>query len=508
MRRCSLLLICLLVFCPAFAMAQQTRKVVFIAGKKSHGPGDHEYEKAMRLLAHCLRNAENLKGYRTEVHLYGWPEDPRTLDDADCIVLYSDGSDHNELDHPLLVGDRLEQMRKQMKRGAGLVLLHYATFAPVKRGGPEYLDWVGGFFDYETGSAPNKWYSAIKFCEAKPEPASPNHPISRGVKPFGLREEYYYRMRFRENDARRIPILNVAIPGETQTQTVAWAVQRSDGGRGFAFTGGHPYANFINDDFRRVVLNAIVWSSLGDVPSGGVQSAVPPDIDEIRTLILTGHHHPAHDWRATTAAMQDAFARDGRIKCTIWEDPEKLATEDLSRFHLIIQNYCNWERPTLSEKSRQNLLNFVRNGRGIMLIHFANGAWRDWSDYFGRLARRVWVDGKASHDPLGTFTAHIAKLDNRLVEGLKDFAVTDELYCSQVGDLPVDPLITAKSTITDKDEPLVFTYSEGKGRVFQSLMGHGAESIRAPEHSEFLRRAVAWCANREVLPLPLSTPPK
>ena len=29
-----------------------------------------------------------------------------------------------------------------MKRGCGLVLLHYATFAPVKRGGPEYLDWV------------------------------------------------------------------------------------------------------------------------------------------------------------------------------------------------------------------------------------------------------------------------------------------------------------------------------------------------------------------------------
>jgi type 1 glutamine amidotransferase len=135
-----------------------------------------------------------------------------------------------------------------------------------------------------------------------------------------------------------------------------------------------------------------------------------------------------------------------------------------------------------------------------MLIHFANGAWRDWPEYHGKLARRVWVDGKASHDALGSFTAHIAKPDNLLVQGLKDFQIVDELYCSQVGELPVDPLITATSKVTGKEEPLVFTYTEGKGRVFQSLMGHGAESIRAPSHSEFLRRAVAWCANREVLP--------
>src|SRR5947207_1254885 len=138
----------------AYPALAKDRKVVFLAGKKSHGPGDHEYEKSLRLLAKCLETSTNAKRYRTEVHLYGWPEDPKTLDDADTIVLYSDGSDHNEADHPLLVGNRLEVMRRQMKRGAGLVLLHYATFAPVKSGGPEYLDWVGGFFDYESGSGP------------------------------------------------------------------------------------------------------------------------------------------------------------------------------------------------------------------------------------------------------------------------------------------------------------------------------------------------------------------
>src|SRR5437588_1552942 len=97
----------LLSVSPAYAAA--TRKVVFIAGKKSHGPGDHEYELGLRLLARCLETSPNLKRiFRTEVHLYGWPEDPATLNDADTIVVYCDGSDRNEADHPLLIGDRLE----------------------------------------------------------------------------------------------------------------------------------------------------------------------------------------------------------------------------------------------------------------------------------------------------------------------------------------------------------------------------------------------------------------
>ena len=502
----TVLLLAVLTFVAPSTTVQRIKKIVFIAGTKSHGPGDHEYEKAMRLLSSCINSSPNLKGYRTEVHLYGWPENPNTLEDADSIVLYSDGSDQNELAHPLLVGNRLEQIRKQMKRGCGLVLLHYATFTPVNRGGQDYLNWVGGFFDYETGTAPNHWASAIQYCDAKPFPASPSHPISEGITPFNLREEYYYKMRFVPEDSRRTPILNVKIPGETEPQTVAWAVQRKDGGRGFAFTGGHPFTNFLNGDFRRVVLNAIVWSAHGDVPKGGVRSEASANIGDINVLILTGKHHPAHDWQATTAAMKDAFAKDTRIKTTVFENPANLATADLSTYDLIVQNYCNWESPTLSSLSRKKLLEFVRGGKGLMLIHFANGAWRDWPEYHGKLARRVWEDGKANHDALGQFTAHIVRPQNRLVSGLRDFTISDELYCSQVGDLPVDPIVTAHSKVTDRDEPLVFTYSEGKGRVFQSLLGHGAESIRTSSYSELLRRAVAWTANREILPLPIEAP--
>jgi type 1 glutamine amidotransferase len=270
----------LLVLCAAAVAggpaAPHAKKIVFLAGNKSHGPGEHEYELGCRLLARCLETSPSLNGYRTEVFIHGWPQDPGVLGDADAIVVFCDGADHREADHPLFSGERLAALARQMKRGAGLVALHYTLFVPNQRGGPEFLDWLGGYFDFESGAAANHWYSKIQTAQATASVVSPEHPIARGLPSFPLRDEYYYHLRFRENDARFTPILKVALPGEAQPETVAWAVQREGGGRGFAYSGGHFHANWQNENLRRLVLNAIVWAAHGEVPAGGVNSNVAP----------------------------------------------------------------------------------------------------------------------------------------------------------------------------------------------------------------------------------------
>ena len=55
-----------------------------------------------------------------------------------------------------------------------------------------------------------------------------------------------------------IPVLTVPMAKEGE-QTVAWAVKRPNGGRGFGFTGGHFFDNWRNDSFRKMALN-------GDIP--------------------------------------------------------------------------------------------------------------------------------------------------------------------------------------------------------------------------------------------------
>jgi hypothetical protein len=59
-----------------------------------------------------------------------------------------------------------------------------------------------------------------------------------------------------------------------EPQVLAWAFQRPDGGRGFGFTGGHFHHNWGNDDCRKLVLNAILWTAKVEVPPGGVECRV------------------------------------------------------------------------------------------------------------------------------------------------------------------------------------------------------------------------------------------
>jgi type 1 glutamine amidotransferase len=157
-----------------------------------------------------------------------------------------------------------------MKRGVGFVAIHYSVFVPNRPAGERFLDWIGGYFDYQSGPGANHWYSKIQTASARVSIAAPEHPVARGLKPFDLREEYYYNIRFREKDARVVPILQVPLAGESSAQTVAWAVERVDGGRGFGYTGGHFHANWGVEGVRTMVLNAILWTAKLEVPVGGV----------------------------------------------------------------------------------------------------------------------------------------------------------------------------------------------------------------------------------------------
>jgi type 1 glutamine amidotransferase len=256
------------------------KKIVLIAGPPSHGPGDHEHRAGCLLFQKCLNE---LPGVRAEVHTNGWPADAATaFRDASAVVLYSDGGGG----HPFLPSDRLQTLGELMDRGVGLALIHYAVEPTQERGQKEFMDWTGGCFEQH--------WSVNPFWEADFK-TLPKHPITRGVQPFKLRDEWYFHMRFRDGMKGVTPILTAVPPPETmkrpdgphsgnpavraavergEPQHVAWAAQRPGGGRGFGFTGGHMHTNWGDPNFRKLVLNAILWVARAEVPKSGVQSVV------------------------------------------------------------------------------------------------------------------------------------------------------------------------------------------------------------------------------------------
>jgi hypothetical protein len=263
------------------AFSADKKSIVMIAGKPSHGPGQHEHNAGIQLLKKCLE-----QGVADEVnikfHLNGeWPSQEE-LSGADTVVIYSDGGGG----HPALIGDRLAQLDKEMKRGCGFLTLHYAVEPTIEKGGKEFIDWMGGCFEINWSVNPH-WDASFKEL--------PAHPISAGVKPFGSNDEWYFHMRFRPNMEGVTPILSDVAPESTMSrpdgahsgnpavresvknhdkQHVAWACVRADGGRGFGFTGGHYHKGWANNEQRKLVLNAILWTAKAKIPEGGVTSTM------------------------------------------------------------------------------------------------------------------------------------------------------------------------------------------------------------------------------------------
>jgi type 1 glutamine amidotransferase len=475
----------------------------------------HEYIKSVRLLKVMLDMATNLQGLKTEVHYNGWPEDPSTLDDADVIMTISDGQDGPDIGYPVpfMTVERMAVMERQMKRGCGFITFHFSTFAPDTYG-QHVLEWGGGYFDWQDEGGKRSWYSAIKTLDTEVQLPSPDHPIARGVRPFRALEEFYYNIRFGSNDRRLVPILSVPAL-ETNLpngKVVAWAVQRADGGRGFGTTTGHYYANWKNADYRKLILNAIVWASGAEVPIQGVESRFYPDGDvtrrlsgrSVKGLILTGWQHEAHKWRETTAVLKHAIETGDQISLDVSTDIEDLSHYDLRDYSFLVLNYCNWKRPEgLSDQSRKAFTDYLSGGGGLLVIHFANGAFHhslpnagqsDWPEY-RNIVRRVWDHSDNSgHDPYGTFRVGATGLKHEIVEGLTSFDTSDELYFNQKGDGPIEVLLTARSNITGNQEPLAWVYQYGRARVFQTVLGHDTRALETPAVKIILQRAAAWAA--------------
>ena len=273
----SILLVLLTVGASATAAERDVRTIVCIAGGQSHGYGTHEHYAAFVLLADALR--KNVPGVRVVIHR-GWPKEAGALADADALVLNCDGGGGH------LLNGRVAEVEALVKKGVGLALLHYATGVPKEAVGLT-LDTVGGY--WESG------YSANPIWVAKVT-SLPDHPITRGVRPFALKDEWYFGLRFREGGEGIVPILSAVPPDGTRrgkphlearkgkAEHFAWVRERPDGGRGFGFTGLHWHWNMAHDDFRRLLLNAMVWVAGGEVPEGGVPSERPTVEDLTQNL--------------------------------------------------------------------------------------------------------------------------------------------------------------------------------------------------------------------------------
>ncbi|HTN05342.1 ThuA domain-containing protein [Agriterribacter sp.] len=240
----------------------------------------------------------------------------------------------------------------------------------------------------------------------------------------------------------------------------------------------------------RNVFCSMICLTLAAIVLGGIVAAHPKK--SIRVLIVTGMDIDAHHWRETTLAAMKELSNDPRIHVDTLTDIYQLGSVNLDRYDVLYLNFNNWGKPDPDTKAENNLKQFVANGGGLVIVHFASGSFESWPEYI-KLAGKVW-DRKNTHDPRGPFRVEIVDSLHPVTKGMTSYDTDDELYICLTGNEPVHLLARAKSVITGTYHPMAFTLTYKKGRIFHTALGHDARAIHVPGTAELIRRGVAWAA--------------
>jgi type 1 glutamine amidotransferase len=245
-------------------------KIVLVAGRQSHGKGEHEFFAGSAILMKLLKQTPNVAVVMARE---GWPKDPKTFENAKAIVFYMDGGGG----HPIIQKDHKDVVAKLMDQGVGFVNLHYAVEYP-KSQSEHVFTWLGGYYETAYSTNPH-WKADFQ--------SMPDHPITHGVKPFNIKDEWYFNIRFAPESKNVTPILKATPPDNVRgtaaakehpgrSEIVAWTFERANGGRSFGFTGGHFHNNWGDENFRRLVTNAILWTAKVDIPKDGAKVELDP----------------------------------------------------------------------------------------------------------------------------------------------------------------------------------------------------------------------------------------
>jgi len=242
--------------------------------------------------------------------------------------------------------------------------------------------------------------------------------------------------------------------------------------------------------------------------------AQAPAPTKVKVLILTGVSN--HKWAATTPVLREVLEQTDRFEVRVNEEVRGNGPETFAPYDVLLLNYNDMKHtagPWWDDRARQAMLDFVRNGKGLVCYHASNNAFWGW-DEFDRLVGGTWRD-TGGHGPYHAYTVKIVDPETPITKGMPaSFAENDELYHGLNLQPNIQVLATAyddpnncgkngKGCGTGKDEPLIWTVKYGSGRVFLTCLGHDVKAMDSPGFRLTLARGTEWAATANVtIPVP------
>ena len=249
---------------------------------------------------------------------------------------------------------------------------------------------------------------------------------------------------------------------------------------------------------------------------------------KMKTLIVDGQNN--HDWKSTTPVLQKQLEDTGLFQVDVATTPPKGAPmepfkPDFAAYRVVVLNYVgdNWTEPV-----RAAFLAYVRKGGGVVVFHAADNAFGDWPEFTEIIGLGGWaawneksgpylywrdgqvvredVPGRAgSHGKQHPYQITVRDAKHPIMAGLPPvwMHAKDELYDHMRG--PAKNLTLLATAYSDpstrgsgRDEPLMFTITYGKGRIFHTMIGHDPSSMSCVGFTVTLQRGAEWAATGKV----------
>jgi type 1 glutamine amidotransferase len=257
-------------------------------------------------------------------------------------------------------------------------------------------------------------------------------------------------------------------------------------------------------------------------------SVAPADEPVLKALIVDGQNN--HNWQATTPILKKTLEDTGRFAVNVATAP---ATADgLKGFRPQFRGYdvvvLNYNGAPWTEPTKGDLVEFVRAGGGLVVVHAANNSFPEWPEYNrmiglggwggrtekdgpylrfkdGQVVRDTKPGSAGSHGQKHAFVVEAFTPDHPILKGLPPrwMHAEDELYDRLRG--PAEDLTVLATAYSDPStggtgeaEPMLMVIDFGRGRVFHTTLGHDPVSMSCAGFQTTLARGAEWAATGDV----------
>jgi uncharacterized protein len=261
---------------------------------------------------------------------------------------------------------------------------------------------------------------------------------------------------------------------------------------------------------KQLIACALLSGAFSLAPAQAPAPAPP----KLQVLIISGQN--AHNWRATTPVLRTLLEQSGKFEVRVDEEFRGAGPETLAPYDVVVLDFQD-RRPEQrwGERAQNAFLDYVRNGKGVVMFHFAVAAFNGWAE-FEKMCAGNWRPNNGHHSARHDFKVDIKDREHPITRGLEASypQPNDELYAN----LRWQPEGTFHVLATAWDDhslykpggdkqpipgpginqPMLWTVDYGKGRVFTTALGHDPDAMKSEIFITSLVRGTEWAATGKV----------